>query len=209
MELCYNELLLLIVTNENIKNEVTILNKKKLYNLTLIGLMSAILCILAPFSIAVPGTLVPISMGTFAVYLTSSVLGWKKGTLSVLIYLLLGMMGVPVFAGWTAGVQKLAGPTGGYLIGYLFIALLTGFFAERFSKKMTAYPIGMVLGTIICYFFGTLWLSIQNSIGILETLSIAVIPFLPGDLLKIIGVTIIAFPVKKALKALLPDEILT
>lgn len=172
----------------------------KVKQMALLGLMTAILCMIAPFSVPIPGNLVPISMGTFGVYLISSLIGRKKGVLCVFLYLMLGMVGIPVFAGWSGGFHKLAGPTGGYLIGYLFIAFFTGLAAERFQKKISLYSLGMVIGTIICYAFGTIWLSIQNATGIFETFSVAVLPFLPGDLIKIIAVVLILYPLKKSVR---------
>ena len=134
--------------------------------MALIGVMTAVTCILGPFSIPLPFSPVPISFTNLAIYLAAYVLGMKACTVSYLIYMLLGMVGVPVFSGFTAGVGKLAGPTGGYLVG-------------------------MVLGLAICYIFGTVWLAGQLNMNFVAGLGVGVIPYLPGDAVKIIFTALI------------------
>lgn len=160
-------------------------------NLTLIGLMTAVLCILGPFSIPIPVSPVPLSLTNFAVYITVYTLGMKSGTLSVLVYLCLGTAGLPVFSGFSGGLGKLAGPTGGYLIGFLFLALIQGFFMEHIPGQRLPSILGMIIGLAVCYTFGTVWLAGQMSLSFSATLSAGVIPYLPGDILKIIAAAII------------------
>ena len=93
--------------------------------ITMTALMAAVLCIAGPLALAIPFSPVPISLATMAVCFSACILGWKSGTLSVLIYLLIGLCGLPVFSGFSGGVAKLAGPTGGYLVGYLFLSLIS------------------------------------------------------------------------------------
>ena len=107
--------------------------------LALTGLMAAVICVLGPLALSIPVSPVPISLGTLAIYFVASVAGMKTGTLSVVIYILLGLAGVPVFTGFTGGVGKLFGPTGGYIIGYLFMALICGFFAAKFGRQLPGY----------------------------------------------------------------------
>ena len=130
--------------------------------MALIGVMTAVTCILGPFSIPLPFSPVPISFTNLAIYLAAYVLGMKACTVSYLIYMLLGMVGVPVFSGFTAGVGKLAGPT-----------------------------VGMVLGLAICYIFGTVWLAGQLNMTFVAGLGVGVIPYLPGDAVKIIFTALI------------------
>ena len=104
-------------------------NKTK--TMALIGVMAAVTCILGPLSLAIPVSPVPISLTNLAVYFAIYVLGMKRGTISYCIYLLLGLIGLPVFAAFTGGAGKLFGPTGGYLIGFIFMALICGFFIEK------------------------------------------------------------------------------
>ena len=165
--------------------------------LTVIGVMAAVICILAPFSI--PIGVVPISFTNLAVYIAIYVLGSRKGTISYLIYLLIGLVGVPVFSGFTSGPGKLFGPTGGYLIGFAFMALISGIFIDRFSNKMYLCFVGMVLGTAVCYLLGTIWLAYQAGLSFQSALAAGVVPFIPGDLIKIVIATIIGPQMRKAL----------
>lgn len=155
-------------------------------HLTLTGVMTAVICILGPLSIPLPMSPVPITFTNLAVYLAVFVLGMKFGTISYIIYLLLGAVGLPIFSSFSGGFGKLAGPTGGYLIGFIFMALIAGFFIEFFSGKIFFSVIGMVAGAGICYLLGTLWLARQMNLTFMAALSVGVIPYLAGDLIKII-----------------------
>lgn len=175
----------------------------KRYNtitIVMVGLFAGILSIFAPISISLPFTTIPISLATFAVYLCGAVLGPVLGTASVAIYLLLGLVGVPVFSGYTAGIQRLMGPTGGYLIGYLFMAGLTGFTVRKLPKKYLGYPVGMLLGTIACYAVGTIWFVIQSGTKISAAMTMCVFPFIPGDILKMACAIALAYPLNRALR---------
>ncbi len=156
--------------------------KVKIRDLTLIALFSALLCIISSFS--VPIGPVGITLATFGIYLSGAVLGWKRAGAAVAVYLLLGLVGLPVFSGFMGGVQRLAGPTGGYLVGYILCAVITGLLSEKIGKAWGA-ALGMVLGTVALYAFGTAWFCIMSGSGLLSALSVCVIPFLPGDALKI------------------------
>ena len=159
-------------------------NKPKVYQMVSIGVMTAILCILGPLSI--PIGVVPIAFTNLAIYVTLYTLGMKKGTLSLIIYLLIGFAGMPVFSGFAGGPSKLLGPTGGYLIGFIFMALIAGFFIDKFIDKWYLCIVGMILGTAVYYFFGTVWLAYQANITASAALAAGVIPFIAGDLAKII-----------------------
>lgn len=169
-------------------------NKINTKEITLIGLMTAIICILAPLSIPIPFSVVPISFTNLAIYITVFILGWKKGTISYLVYLCIGLAGAPVFSGFTAGPSKFWGPTGGYLIGFIFIAIISGIFIEKFIGKIYMYAIGMVLGLTVTYTLGTAWLAYQLGLTFKAALFMGVIPYLPGDAVKII-VAIIVGPI--------------
>lgn len=170
-------------------------------NLTLVGLMTAVLCVIGPWALHIPISPVPISLGMLGIYFVISVLGMRLGTISVLLYILLGFAGIPVFTDFTAGPGKLLGPTGGYIIGYVFMALICGFFVDRYSRSLPLYLLGMVLGTAACYFFGTLWLAYQMHLTILQALMTAVVPYIPGDLIKLIIARIVSFQIRKRLPA--------
>ena len=160
------------------------------YQLTLTAVMAAVICVLGPISMAIPISPVPISLASMAVYLAVTVLGMKLGTLSCLIYLLLGLVGLPVFSGGSAGAAKLFGPTGGYLVGYLFLALIAGAFVGRYTenkwKSIAFAALGMVLGTMVLYALGTAWLAYSAGMDFQAALWAGVIPFIPGDPVKMV-----------------------
>ena len=160
------------------------------YQLTLTAVMAAVICVLGPISMAIPISPVPISLASMAVYLAVTVLGMRLGTLSCLIYLLLGLVGLPVFSGGSAGAAKLFGPTGGYLVGYLFLALIAGAFVGRYTenkwKSIAFAALGMVLGTMVLYALGTAWLAYSAGMDFQAALWAGVIPFIPGDLVKMV-----------------------
>lgn len=168
-------------------------------NIALTGLLSAVICVLSPFALHIPFSPVPISLGMLAIYFVISVAGMKLGTISVLIYILLGLAGVPVFTDFTAGPGKLLGPTGGYIIGYIFLALIGGFFTDRFGKRLPLCIPGLILGTCVCYLFGTLWLQYQLQITFFQALLQAVIPYIPVDLIKLILAVALGFQIRKRL----------
>ena len=168
-------------------------------HLALIGLMTAVICVLGPLALNIPVSPVPISLGTLAIYFVISVLGMKLGTISVLIYILMGLVGVPVFAGFTSGPGKLFGPTGGYIIGYVFMALICGFFVDKFGRKLPIYFLGMLLGTAVRYLLGTLWLGFQMDMSFPKALMAGVIPYIPGDLIKLMIAMTVGFQVRKRL----------
>lgn len=165
--------------------------KLNVSQIAVIGVMAAVTCILGPFSI--PIGVVPISFTNLAIYLAVYALGCKKGTISYLIYLLIGFIGVPVFSAFSSGPAKLFGPTGGYLIGFIFMALICGLFIDKFAGKYYMHFLGMIIGTVVCYAFGTVWLAYQAGMSFPAALAAGVIPFIPGDLIKIV-IAVIAGP---------------
>jgi biotin transport system substrate-specific component len=146
--------------------------------------MTAVTCVLAPLSLPIGP--VPISLTNLAIYFALYILGMKKGTISYIVYLFIGLVGVPVFSGFTGGPAKLIGPTGGYLIGFVFMAMIAGIFIDKFKGKMVPSMVGMILGTLVCYGFGTAWLAYQGQMNFKAALLAGVIPFIPGDLIKMV-----------------------
>ncbi len=150
----------------------------------------ALLAVCSWISIPTPIT-VPFTLQTFAVFFICYLLGGFRGTMTILVYLLLGAAGAPVFAEMSGGFSVLLRPTGGYLIGFLFSALLMWFFERFVGKKMWIYGVSMVLALIVCYTFGTLWFvhvyvgEDGSSIGTLTALSWCVLPYLLPDAVKI------------------------
>lgn len=172
--------------------------------MVLIALMTAITCILAPCSIPLPFSPVPISFTNLVLYISIFVLGYKAATVSYIVYLLLGLVGLPIFSGFSGGLGKLAGPTGGYLIGFIFLTLIAGLFVDKSEGKYryVLYVAGMVLGTAVTYAFGTIWLAKQMSLTFMQGLAVGVIPYLPGDTAKIIIAMIIGPVLKKRINNL-------
>ena len=168
-----------------------------LIRMTQISVMAALLCIAAPWSI--PAGPIPISLATLVVYLAGIVIGRIDGLIAVSVYLLLGAVGVPVFSGFEGGIQKLIGVTGGYLFGYLPCVYLTGLFADRF-RKVWLTASGMILGTVLLYALGTGWFLLQTERTLTEAMTLCVIPFLPGDAVKIIVAGACGIPLRKAME---------
>ena len=166
-----------------------------------IALFAAIICIMAPFSISAGA--IPISLGTFAIYLAGGFLGSKKGVAAVCVYIMLGAVGLPVFTGFSGGFAKLLGVTGGYIIGFIPLVMLTGIFAERNKKLM---PLGMVLGTLACYIFGTAWFMISTGSELVPAIMSCVVPFIPGDLVKIAAASILCINLKPRLTKFLSKK---
>lgn len=139
--------------------------------------------------ISIP-TIVPFTMQTFAIFTVIGLLGKRRAITSILVYIALGIVGVPVFAGFSSGIGRLLGSTGGYIIGFVFSAFITSLIIERFGKKIHVMIIAMALGLIVCYIFGTAWFiyvytNTNEPIGIIATLSLCVFPFVIPDALKI------------------------
>ncbi len=139
--------------------------------------------------ISIPAT-VPFTLQTFGVFLAVGVLGGKRGTLSVLIYMLLGTIGLPVFAGFSGGIGSILGTTGGYIIGFLFSAFVMWGMEAALGKKLWVRAVSMVLGLAVCYAFGTAWFMVvyarsTGAVGLGTVLGWCVIPFIIPDLVKI------------------------
>ncbi|MDY3899015.1 MAG: biotin transporter BioY [Bacilli bacterium] len=170
---------------------------KKIKDIAIISVAAAMICVLSPISIPIGD--VPISLATFIIYLIVAILGPKKGTISVLVYILVGIIGVPVFSNYRAGISVIVGVTGGYIVGYIPLALLTGIFTYKFKNKIWMYPIGMILGTIVCYFIGTVWYMFNTNNNLISSLLVCVVPFLLFDLIKIVLSSVLAYLINKKL----------
>ena len=172
--------------------------KLSIKQLTVIGVMTAVTCILGPLSL--PIGIVPISFTNLAIYFSVYLLGGKRGTLSYIVYLFIGLVGLPVFSGFSGGFPKVFGPTGGYLIGFIFMAFISGIFIDKFPSKIYMCFLGMLLGTIVTYIFGTAWLAFQANLTFNKALSLGVLPFIPGDIAKMVLAALIAPQIKKRLQ---------
>ena len=174
-------------------------------NLVLCAMCAAITCILAPLSIPLAGG-VPVSLATFAVMLSGVLLGGPLGALSQLIYVLLAAVGLPVLAGWTGGLGIVLGMTGGYIIGYIPCAWLTGLIYKKDGEtakkpvKILFMILGMTAGNIVLYVIGTAWFMFITEMTLEASLAACVIPFIPGNIIKMAAVIIIGLPVENAIR---------
>lgn len=158
----------------------------KTKELTTIALMTAIICILAPLSIPIPFSPVPLTLCTFALYLSAYILKPTQAIAATVLYLFIGAIGVPVFSGFTAGFGKFAGPGGGYLIGYIFLVAISSYFVRKFPASPKLQMIGTLLATIVTYAIGTFWLARITNASFIATLPMGALVFIPLDIVKII-----------------------
>lgn len=177
--------------------------KKKFRTLDLvyIGLSSALIAVCAWISIPLA---VPFTLQTLGICLASALFGAKRGTLATVIYILIGAIGLPVFSGFKGGIGVLFGSTGGYIIGFIFTALIVGLVADK-TNKLWALIASMVVGVLVCYIFGTVWFAVvyakTNEPASLATiLGWCVIPFLIPDAVKIVIAGILTNRLKKFIK---------
>lgn len=171
--------------------------KFKTIDIVYIGLFAALIAVCAWISI--PMT-VSFTLQTCAVCLTAGLLGWKRGTLTVLVYILLGMVGLPVFTGFKSGIAAVTGPTGGYIVGFIFTALIVGLAADRLGKRLWTNILFMAIGILVCYLFGTVWFMIAYKVTFVSALTTCVIPFLIPDAVKIAVAAILVNRLKKFVK---------
>lgn len=164
---------------------------KKIRRIVYIACLAAILAIISPWSIPIGN--IPITLATFGIYLIGALTKKFDGFLVTLIYLIIGIIGIPVFSSFRSGFSVILGPTGGYLIGYLIGVLIISFLTMINKKKIIWYPISMILATIIWYLFGSIWYMIITNSTIYATLMVCVVPFLIFDLIKIIIASIVSY----------------
>ena len=158
------------------------------------ALFAALMAVCSWIAIPLPGLQVPVTLGTLGATLAGGILGWQAGSLAILVFLLLGACGLPVFAGFHGGIGALAGPTGGYLIGYILLAFFTGLLIQVLcKKKLNVWGIAAatIVGEFFCYLLGTAWYVISMHVTPIAALSLCVFPFLPGDALKIVCSTLL------------------
>ena len=173
------------------KEEITmeaVRQRSKTYDLVYVSIFVVLIAICSWISI--PFT-VPVTLQTFGVFIAVGLLGGKRGTLAVLVYILMGAIGLPVFSGFTGGIGILAGTTGGYIVGFLFSALLMWGMEKLFGRNMKVLAGSMILGLIACYAVGTFWFmtvyaASTGPVGILTVLGWCVFPFIIPDIAKIV-----------------------
>lgn len=171
--------------------------KSAYYQMTTWALMAAVMCVLSPLTLPIGP--IPVSLATFVLYLSVFLLGTKGAAISCVIYLLLGAMGMPVFSGFQGGLAKLAGPTGGYLVGYIFIPLIGGLIMEKAERKPVITAIGFVAATAVLYLLGTAWFMVQTGSTLSHALAVCVVPFIPVDCGKIVVAVLFGTLIRNAL----------
>lgn len=157
--------------------------ERAVYRLTMTAAFAAGMAVLGPWS--VPMGPVPLSLCTLMIYLSAWLLAPGRAVMAAAVYVLLGGAGLPVFAGFLGGMSRLAGPAGGYILGYLPLSGICALFVGRFARKRWLCLAGMALGTVVLYALGTFWFCVQTGTGIGGALAVCVLPFVPGDLIKI------------------------
>ena len=161
--------------------------RSKTYDMAYIAIFAVLMAICSWISIPMA---VPFTLQTFGVFMAVGVLGGKRGSLAVLIYILLGAIGVPVFAGFSGGIGVILNTTGGYIVGFLFSALVMWGMEALLGRKPVIQIISMVVGLIVCYALGTAWFMVvyarnTGAVGLGTVLGWCVIPFIIPDLVKI------------------------
>lgn len=165
-------------------------NKKmgNLLDIIFIALFVALISVSA--QIVIP-TIVPFTLQTLGVFVSSALLGFKRGTTSVLIYIFLGSIGLPVFSGFSGGLGKLTGPTGGYIVGFIITAIIVGLMCDLLERKLWVLIISMTTGLLLCYLLGTIWFCISSKTNFLSALMLCIVPFIIPDAAKIIVASIL------------------
>lgn len=160
------------------------------------GMFTAVICVLSQISI--PTQPIPFTLALLAIFLTGALLAPRYALLAVLTYLLLGVFGLPVFAGYKSGLQTLAGPTGGYLMSYPIMAFVTALAYKLVKKnKLLALSAGMLLSLALCYLIGTSWFTFITDNSFYAALTMCVFPFVLFDLVKIVLAVVISLFIRK------------
>ena len=173
---------------------------QKLRSLVLAALFAAVTAVMAQLVIPLGFTPIPFTLAIVAVMLTGGLLDYKTAFLAQACYLLVGAVGIPVFSYFGAGLSKLAGPTGGYLLGYPLMAMVTAWLLEKWGRGFWKSCIAMVAGLAVCYTVGTMQLMLLTGCGLWEGLWMAVIPFAPFDVAKALLASVLAAALHRALR---------
>lgn len=177
-------------------------SKFRVIDLVYIGLSAALIAVCSWISIPLPT--VPITLQTMGVVLIASLFGAKRGVIATVVYILLGAIGVPVFSGFSSGLGVIGGATGGYIIGFIFTALIVGITADK-TNKLWALVVSMIIGILVCYAFGTAWFAIVYTnkgtpMGVGTILGMCVVPFLIPDAVKIVIAAVLTNRLKRFIK---------
>lgn len=162
------------------------MKNRNLHNMILASFFAALTAVLSQIIFYIPGSPVPITFQVLSVALAGSILGSKWGFISQSVYVLIGSIGIPVFAGFNSGIAAIIGPKGGYIIGFPFMALIIGYIVDKHkNNSYIKYLLAMLSGLIILYVFGASWLAIVLKLNITQAVVMGVGWFLPFDIVKI------------------------
>jgi len=172
-------------------------HKFRALDVCFIAVFVAVIAALAQVTVPLPLG-VPLSLQSFAVALAGAVLGAKKGSIAVLVYLVLGAVGAPVFVGFGGGFHRIIGPWGGYLLSYPLFAFSAGFGADK-NRKFPLF-FGLLIGTALNLTMGTLQLAFVNSLSLRDAFLAGMLPFIAGDMLKLVAVFFITPPLRTVMQ---------
>lgn len=168
-------------------------------DLILIAIFTALICLVSPITLG-PASYVPITLATFTICLTAAVLGFKRGLICVIIYLILGALGVPVFAGWVGGYTHFLDSSGGYLIGYLLLMTAAGLIIDANAHNAYLYFVGMIAGVALCCLCGALWLVVKSDFAFSQLWDLGFRPYLSAECIKIFCAAMLGYPLRKLAK---------
>ncbi len=170
----------------------------KTRNMIITSLFAALICIAAYIVIPLPFSPVPITLQTLFVMMAGLLLPFEYAGLTVVIYLLLGIVGLPVFSGGASGIGSIVGPTGGYLIGFLVGSMVISMLVKSSKNKFAiSFVSAIVGGIVVVYAFGVIWLAWKTDMGIQKAFVVGALPFLLGDFVKAFVATFVAVPLNK------------
>ncbi|NBI69042.1 biotin transporter BioY [Pseudoflavonifractor sp. 60] len=156
--------------------------KSNIYPRVMTAMMAAVISAVSPF--ALPIGPISLSLCTLVLYVAPYILGWRGSAAAALVFILLGTVGMPVFTGFQGGLGKVIGPTGGYIVGYIPLVVITGLTIRFFPRNRALQYLGMVGATAVLYTLGTIWFMFQSGNNLAASLAACVFPFIPGDLIK-------------------------
>lgn len=163
------------------------------------ALFAALIAVLGLISIPLPISPVPVTGQSLAIMLAGSILTVRQAAFSVITFLLIGAVGVPVFAGMTGGIGILVGPRGGYLLGFLVGAVVISLLKGQNNNKWRLAFANIAGGIIVVYAFGVVWLNLVTGMGLEKAFMVGALPYIPGDLFKVLVATFIAIAVNRQL----------
>lgn len=174
-------------------------NRSELTGFIYSALFAALIAVLGLVAIPLPFSPVPVTGQSLGIMLAGGILSVRQAAYSVLTFLLIGAVGVPVFAGVTGGIGILVGPRGGYLIGFLVGAIIIALVKGKENNVWRLALANLVGGILVVYTLGVLWLSFVTGMGLEKAITVGALPYIPGDLFKVFVATIVAVTITKRL----------